>query len=181
MGLRRFFKRVLPGHHHFRSHRKLQFLGPILQDPDIFHLTRRSVAGGVATGLGVAWVPLPIHMFIAALLAIRLRVNLPLAVILVWITNPVTFAPLFYGAYKLGNWLLGRPPQEVEFELAFRWLGTTFITIWEPLLLGCALLGGLSALLGYWAVQLAWRLAVVQKMTARRSSRKAGTGDQARR
>jgi hypothetical protein len=171
MGLRRFFKQVLPGHHHFRNHQKLRFLGDILQDPDIFHLTRRSVAGGVATGLGIAWIPLPIHMFVAALVAIRLRVNLPLAVILVWITNPLTFAPLFYGAYLIGAWLLGRPPQDVNFALTFEWLGTTFTTIWEPLLLGCFVVGSASAMLGYTAVQIAWRIAVVKKLNTRRKAR----------
>jgi hypothetical protein len=171
MGLRQFFQRVLPGHHHFRNHEKLQFLGEILHDPDIFHLTRRSVAGGVATGLSVAWIPLPVHMLVAALIAIRLRVNLPLAVVLVWITNPLTFAPLFYGAYKLGAMVLQRPPRDVHFELSFHWLGTTFTTIWEPLLLGCFLIGSVSGLLGYFAVQFAWRVAVVKKMSARRNSR----------
>ncbi|HEY7841124.1 MAG TPA: DUF2062 domain-containing protein [Gammaproteobacteria bacterium] len=169
MGLRQFFKRVLPGHHHFREHEKLQFLGDILHDPDIFHLTRRSVAGGVATGLSVAWIPVPIHMFVAALVAIRLRVNLPLAVLLVWITNPLTFAPLFYGAYRVGAWMLQRPPRDVEFELGFEWLSTTFMMIWEPLLLGCFVIGSASGILGYFGVQLAWRAAVVRKMNLRRN------------
>lgn len=177
MSLRQFFKQVLPGHHHFRNHERLRFLGDILHDPDIFHLTRRSVAGGVATGLSVAWLPLPIHMFVAALIAIRLRVNLPLAVILVWITNPLTFAPMFYGAYKLGAWLIGRPPQDVHFEFSLHWLGSTFTTIWEPLLLGCAVIALLSGLAGYWGVQLAWRWAVVQKMSLRRSTRNGKKSD----
>ena len=171
MGLRQFFQRVLPGHHHFRNHEKLQFLGDILQDPDIFHLTRRSVAGGVATGLSIAWIPVPIHMFVAALVAIRLRVNLPLAVILVWITNPLTFAPLFYGAYRVGAWILQRPPRDVHFELTLHWLGTTFTTIWEPLLLGCFVIGSVSGILGYSAVQIAWRIAVAKKLSTRRNSR----------
>ena len=172
MGLRQFFKRVLPGHDHFRRHENLQFLGDILHDPDIFHLTRRSVAGGVATGLSVAWIPVPIHMFVAALIAIRLRVNLPIAVILVWITNPLTFAPLFYGAYKLGAWILQRPPRDVHIELSFHWIGTTFTTIWEPLLLGCFLIGSASGLAGYLAVHIAWRVAVMKKMSARRNSKR---------
>jgi len=176
MALRQFFRRVLPGHQHFRNHEKLRFLGPILNDPDIFHLTRRSVAGGVATGLSVAWIPLPIHMFIAALVAIRLRVNLPLAVILVWITNPVTFAPLFYGAYRLGAWLLGRPTQDVHFELTFEWLQTTFMSIWGPLLLGCLVIAAFSAVIGYWTVQWAWRIAVVRKLNGRRSARNGRAG-----
>src|SRR5690606_11748580 len=116
MSLRNHFRRLLPEPGYFRSHERFRFLGAILEDPDIFHITRRSVAGGVATGLAVAWVPLPIQMLTAALIAIRLRVNLPLAVLLVNVTNPLTFAPVFYAAYRLGCRLMGDVPQRVPFE-----------------------------------------------------------------
>ena len=105
MVLKKFFKRILPEVHQIREHKHLQIFGDILHDPHIFHLTRRSVAGGVATGLFVCFLPMPGHMILAALVAIKLRVNLPLAVILVWITNPVTMPPIFYLAYKLGNYI----------------------------------------------------------------------------
>jgi uncharacterized protein (DUF2062 family) len=168
MSLRNHFRRLLPEPGYFRSHERFRFLGAILEDPDIFHITRRSVAGGVATGLAVAWVPLPIQMLTAALIAIRLRVNLPLAVLLVNVTNPLTFAPVFYAAYRLGCRLMGDVPQRVPFEATLEWLGTTFLLVWKPLLLGCSVIGTLSAVAGYAAVQLAWRLTVVRKLRRRR-------------
>ena len=94
--------------------------------------------------------------------------------ILVWITNPFTFAPLFYGAYRLGAWLIGRPPQHFEFEFSLGWLGTAFSTIGGPLLLGCLVIATVSAVAGYWLVQVAWRLAVIRRMNGLRSARNEG-------
>ena len=158
----------MPDHHTLRQHRALAFLGTLLHDPRIFHLTRHSAAGGMAAGLFCAFFPIPGHMVFAAIAAIRFRVNLPIAAAAVWITNPVTMPPIFYGAYRLGAALLGRPPEQVSFEFSLEWFSTTFVHIWPPLVTGCLILAITSALLGYGFVQLLWRLAVVMKVRERR-------------
>ncbi|HKK16744.1 MAG TPA: DUF2062 domain-containing protein, partial [Gammaproteobacteria bacterium] len=71
--MRSFLKKYLPEHAHFREHRYLRHFGELLHDPNIWHLTRRSSAGGVATGLFCAFIPLPIHMIVAAALSILFR------------------------------------------------------------------------------------------------------------
>src|SRR3990170_6990731 len=121
MSLRSFFKRYLPEHHKIREHQYIRHFGSLLHDPNIWPLTRRSSAGGVAAGLFCAFIPLPIHMIVAAAVAILFRVNLPLAVVLTWITNPLTFAPVFYFAYQVGSWLLRVPVQNIAFEFSIRW------------------------------------------------------------
>ena len=171
MGLRQFFKRILPPHNEIRSHRHLQFLGDILHDPEIFHLTRHSAAGGVANGLFLAFLPIPGQMATAALVAILLRINLPISVVLVWITNPVTAAPIYFLAYETGRILLGGPPQPFRIEFSLEWLGSTFLDVWPELLLGCLVFSTVAALLGYAAVQVAWRAAVQTKWRQRRDRR----------
>lgn len=171
MGLKNFFKRVLPRDHEIRDHKHLQILGKILHDPNIFHITRRSSAGGVAIGLFVAFLPLPGHMLVAAILAIYFRVNLPLAVVLVWLTNPLTIAPYLFLAYKTGTFLLHIPAEHVNFELSFSWAGQTLQRIWQPLLLGCLTYSTLTAVLGYVAVRWIWRLATIRKWEERKRSK----------
>ena len=70
MSLRSFFKRFLPEPHRVRNHKHLRHFGDLLHDPGIWHLNRRSASGGIAVGLFCAFIPLPIHMIVAAAVAI---------------------------------------------------------------------------------------------------------------
>jgi uncharacterized protein (DUF2062 family) len=172
MGLRGFFKHLLPEHHEFQQHEQLGILGDILHDPNIFHLNRHSAAGGVAIGLFLAFIPVPGQMLIAALLAIYFRVNLPLAVVFVWLSNPITIPPLFYLSYKFGALLLGETPRELDFELSFAWFSEIIMDIWDALILGSLLLGGLSAVAGYFVIRLLWRMAIIKKWEERKEKKK---------
>jgi len=167
--MRSIFKRYLPARHTFQEHRFLKMFGRLLHDPNIWHLTRRSTAGGIATGLFCAYIPLPIHMLVAGAAAIILRVNLPLAVIFTWITNPVTVAPIFIFAYELGATILDRPARIIEFNYSFQWLMEKLGDIWQPLLLGCFILATASAVAGYITVRLLWRLSAVIRWKDRKN------------
>ena len=169
--MRHFLKRVLPQRHEIQQHKHLQVFGDILHDPEIFHLTRRSTAGGVATGLFFAFIPVPGQMVISALAAIVLRVNLPIAVILVWVTNPVTIPPLLYLAYKTGAWILNRPFQPIVFDLTWHWFTEIFLEIWPSLITGCLLFGTVSAALGYITTRLLWRIQIKRRWEARRAAK----------
>jgi hypothetical protein len=168
---RKLIKRYLPDKSHYQAHPRLSRLGLRLHDPDLWHVNRRSASGAVALGLFLAWVPVPLQMVLAALGAMALRVNLPIAVAMVWITNPITIPPLFWLAYALGAWLLGHPAPQVEATPSLAWFAEAFHQIWQPLLLGCLVLGVASAGLGYLATRLLWRLHVVRAWEARRRRR----------
>jgi len=109
---------------------------------------------------------------LAAGSAIFMRVNLPISVALVWITNPVTMGPMFYFAYKVGAWALQIPPTEFNFELSMDWLMVGLGAIWQPFLLGCLILGTTCATLGFVAMRILWRLHVFQYIKKRRLRKK---------
>jgi uncharacterized protein (DUF2062 family) len=157
---KRFIKRYMPDHETIRGHKHLQFLGTLLHDPNILHLNRRSVSGAFAVGLFMAFVPVPFQMVLGAIGAIVFRVNLPISVGLVWITNPLTIPPIYYFAYKVGTWVLHTPTREIHFQLSTEWVMQELGAIWEPLLLGCLICGSVSAVLGYVLVRGLWRLQV---------------------
>ncbi len=169
--MKKLLRSFMPDHHSLRQYRALAFLGNLLHDPQIFHLTRHSAAGGMAAGLFCAFFPIPGHMIFAAIAAIGFRVNLPVAVAAVWVTNPITIPPIFYLAYRLGSAFLDNPVEPVKFEFTLDWLGTTFVHIWPPLVTGSLILAITSAALGYFSVRLLWRLAVVMKVLERRRRR----------
>lgn len=68
-------------------------------------------------------------MLLAAAVAIPLRVNLPLSVALVWLTNPLTMPPIFYGTYLVGVAVLGHEKQEFAFEPTWQWLQASISSI----------------------------------------------------
>ena len=86
------------------------------------------------------------QMFLAAGAAIIARVNVPVSVALVWLTNPITIPPMFYGAYRLGAWVLDVPRRPFNFELSWDWLMDSLYTIGPSFLTGCFIIGTLSSI-----------------------------------
>ncbi len=172
MGLRGFFKRILPARHKFQQHQQLGLLGDILHDPNIFHLNRHSAAGGVAIGLFLAFLPVPGQMLLAALLAIYFHVNLPLAVVFVFLINQQKIPPLFYLSYKTGAFILQESPKNITFDFSLHWFSEIFFDIWDTLLLGCLTLGGLSAISGYFIIKWLWRIAIIKKWEERKEKKR---------
>lgn len=169
---RKILKRFLPDHHRILKHKQLKIFGGWLHNPNLWHLNRRSVAGAFSVGLLVAFVPIPFQMLLAAAIALATHVNLPIAVSLVWISNPLTMPALFYFAYKVGAWMLSVPTHSVQFELSIDWLMTKLGDIWQPFLLGCLVLGLLSATLGNIIIRGFWRMHVINNWRNRRQRRK---------
>lgn len=164
---RKIFKKYLPDHKKIKENRFLLLFGDLLNEPQLWHLNRQSASVAFAIGLFCAFIPVPFQMVIAAALAIVLRANLPISVILCWITNPLTIPPMFYFAYKVGTWVLGSPPGEFTFELSMDWLKNDLLPIWKPFLLGCFICSAVSSALGYATIQLFWRYHVVMAWKAR--------------
>ena len=169
---RRLLRRLLPANRWFREHPKLRRLGARLQDPALWHLNRRSVSGGLGVGLFVAWVPLPFQMLLAAAGALVLRVHLPLAVLAVWVTNPLTIPPMYVLAMRTGSWILGYETRRLQFRFSWEWLSDKLADVWAPLLTGALVLGVLSALAGVLATRLLWRVVVLRSWLERRERRR---------
>lgn len=171
----------MPSEATLQAHPGLRWLAPLLRRPFLWHLNRRRVA--VGAGIGVfCGLLIPLAQIAgAAVLAVLLRANLPVAAVATLVTNPVTFAPIFVLAYKTGAAILGEPvkpaaaqaleaaalgaeadPAEVEPG----WIERAR-AIGKPLFLGLALFAVVGGL-GTWAlVHLLWTLAVLLKRRRR--------------
>lgn len=165
-------KRFLPTPGKLREIKSLHILGDWIYEPNLWHINRASTSTAFFVGLFVAFIPLPSQMVIACLLSVWLRCNLPLAVALCWVTNPLTMGPIFWFAYKLGALVMGEPIHVEQFAISWEWLQTGLLAIWQPFLLGCLLCGFFFGSLGYFIVQTLWRWQVVQRWEARRENRR---------
>src|SRR5690554_5249096 len=172
---RKFIRRIMPKHEAVKNSKSLKIFGSLLHDANLWHLNRRSASGSFAVGLFCAFIPVPFQMLIAAAAAISFRVNLPLSVSLVWISNPITMPVLFYFCYLLGAWLINAPSQPFAFELSWQWLAHSISTIGPAFLLGCLIMAVISGILGYFTISLLWRKSVVNawRLRAQRMLKKA--------
>lgn len=98
----------MPSPHSVQRNRWLRWLGPGLMHPRLWHMSRRGIALGAAIGVFFAFL-IPIAQIpLSAGLAVALRANVPAAVVGTLVNTPLTFAPVYYGAWRVGNWMLGR-------------------------------------------------------------------------
>ncbi|MEJ2176733.1 MAG: DUF2062 domain-containing protein, partial [Gammaproteobacteria bacterium] len=81
----------MPSPGRIRSLRLLRYFGDRIHDHHLWRVNRQSVSRATAIGLFCAYLPLPMQMLPAALLAIFFRANLPISILLVWISNPFTW------------------------------------------------------------------------------------------
>lgn len=160
--------KYLPSRESIRTQRALAPVRHLLVHPELWQLHRRSVGGAFFIGLFCAFMPVPSQMVLAALCALAVRCNLPIAVSLVWITNPLTIGPMFYFAYRLGAWVLDVEISTGPFELSWQWFGSQFATIWRPVLVGCLVCGCGAGLTGAVASRLLWRFHVIRRWRQRR-------------
>ncbi|AVQ86637.1 DUF2062 domain-containing protein [Plesiomonas shigelloides] len=166
--LKQFIQKYLPSQEAMQNHKSLRILNRWLHHANLWNLNRRSASGAFAVGLFVAFIPLPCQMLLAAAGAILLRVNLPLSVALVWLTNPVTMPPIFYCAYKVGSWILGTPPFTGEVHFTTEWMMQHFSHLFTPFLLGSFVCGIVAAIVGYFAIRGIWRYSVTRNWQKRR-------------
>jgi uncharacterized protein (DUF2062 family) len=168
--LRKRFQKFLPSHESVKRNRYIAFFGSALQHHNLWHLNRRSVAGGVAVGLFCGLIPGPLQMLGSALLSVILRVNLPVALVATLYTNPLTIVPLYFAAYKLGALVTGysggSAPVQLELTLSdpgrwFPMLLDWITAMGKPFAIGLPLLASILAIAGYFSVLGGWRLYVL--------------------
>ena len=177
---RKIFKKYLPSHERVRNNRHIAKFGGFLQHPNLWHLNRHSVAGGVAVGMFSGLVPGPFQMLAAALLAVALRVNLPVALATTFYTNPFTIGPLYVLAYLIGRLIISGDDAALSSPPEMEWsrLGASFdaflhwaLSMGTPLAVGLVALALALAALGYACVQIGWRAYVIRAWRKRRQLR----------
>lgn len=128
----------------------------------------RAIAGGLGLGTFIAFTPtVGVQLILALLVATMFNMNRPAASIPVWITNPVTVAPIYSFNYWLGLKFWAGPPLS-EVSGLFKDIGHTmahlefwnikdqFLAILQmgkeiliPLLLGSLAIGALTGIAVY--------------------------------
>ena len=168
---RRFFRKFAFKRHQIAEQWFMTPFRHLLHDHRLWGIRRKTVVPAFSLGLAVAFLPFPGHFLLAALAALALRINIPVAAVSTLVVNPVTVGPLFYSAYRLGAAMLDIAPGPFDFELSLDWMQNVFVSVWLPLSLGCIVLGAGAAVLGYISLDALWRYSIHDYKTRKRNKR----------
>jgi len=166
---RRVFKPLSRQRHRWKARWFMQPFRVLLDHPVYWTLNRHNVTRAFALGLFISFVPLPIQTLLSVLLALLLRLNIPAVLAGTLLTNPFTMVPLFLTAYWIGTQILGVPERPIAFEMSWQWLTTGLLPIWKPFLLGCLIMGALSALIGHVLLAGLWHITLLIKYHRRKN------------
>jgi uncharacterized protein len=165
---RKFFRKYTPSIDKVREYKALSFLGDRVFHPSLWHLNRRSAAGGVAVGVFCGLIPGPLQMLAAAIACVTFRLNLPVALVATLYTNPLTIVPLYLLAYQIGSFVLGagggrpaNPPPDWDWTSMVKSaeaMGQWMVSLGAPLALGVFLLACILSALSYFLVRVAWNV-----------------------
>ncbi|MBT3202527.1 MAG: DUF2062 domain-containing protein [Phycisphaerales bacterium] len=122
--------------------------------------TPHRIALGVGIGMFITWTPtVGFQMLLVLALAWLLGANKLVGVPFVWISNPVTIAPIFYPNYLLGKYVLGSNCEDPNFTEAITLSGTWLEKVqnwWEvtwrvfwPLWVGSIIIGLVLGVISY--------------------------------
>lgn len=154
----KWFKKYIPTKASLKKNKHLKHIQHFFDDPDLWHLNCHSVATAASMGCFIGYLPIPGHMIMAAGLSIIFKANLPIAVAMVWISNPITIPFMFYLAYRVGAHILGTPPMSFHIEANYQWFLHEIDHFAFPTLVGSLICGFILAVIANLLVRLYYSL-----------------------
>jgi len=131
---------------------------------------RKMVSKAVLVGLFIAFIPIPMQMLLVIAMVPFIKFNVPIALAMCWLSNPLTMPPMYYMEYVTGAYILGTEIENVEMSL--EWFSNNLDNIFIPLYVGTLFYSVIGSLLAYWAVNYFWHESVHKDRKLHRDERK---------
>ena len=141
-----------------------------IQEAIVADSDERSLAAGFAVGVFFSFSPLvTLHTVLALSVAFVFRFNKMTTIAGVWVNNPYSMPFVFYGCFRLGEWILGMRVAPPSFEsYTIETVLKAAVPYAAPLFLGTTIVGLAAAALGYVVV---YRIAVKVKSARRKGTK----------
>jgi len=162
--IREFFKKISTNNPKFN-----EFLDKYNLPKAYFAINRRAVTKGLLVGLFWGFIPMPFQMLGVIATTPFMKFNVPIALATVWLSNPITYPPLWYLEYLTGNLILGKEGLD-NIELTMQWFQEHWNDIVVPLYVGTAFYSTVVAYLIYLLVNWLW-IKSVNKANKKRNSK----------
>ena len=149
-----------------RRRRNQQGLVARMLRSELVRWEKTLVARGTAVGLFWAFIPMPFQMVPAMLCCWLIRANLPIALIWVWLTNPITLPPIILLEFAIGRAI-------ENFASAYGFLpvfyGTGAIAnSFRTLITGSITLSCIAMLVGYLTISILFEISHRQQLKRKR-------------
>jgi uncharacterized protein (DUF2062 family) len=131
---------------------------------------RKMISRGVLIGLFIAFIPMPMQMAAVLLFMPFFRFNVPVALAMCWLSNPLTMPPMYYMEYLTGSFFLGSEVAPVE--LTLEWFSENIDDIFVPLYVGTIFYSVFGSLFAYFTVNYLWKLSVNKEKKQRKDKNK---------
>jgi len=118
-------------------------------------INRRSITRGLAFGLFWMFIPMPFQMVAVIAMTPFVAFNVPIALLMVWLSNPATMPLLFYIEYLTGNFILNLDGAE-KIELKMSWFVNNWDAIVLPLYVGALFYAIIIPLIAYIVADWLW-------------------------
>jgi len=137
-------------------------------------VNRRMITRGVAVGLFWGFIPMPMQMLAVMATVPFIRFNVPIAISMVWLSNPFTMPPMYYMEYITGNFILGREGID-DIELTMKWFTENFDDILVPLYTGTAFYSIVVTSIIYLVINRLWVRSVHSEKKERKHRKRKKT------
>jgi len=118
-------------------------------------INRKSISRGILIGLFWGFIPMPMQMLAVLAVTPFIKFNVPIAISMVWLSNPITMPFMYYMEYQTGNFLLDRDGLE-NIELTLDWFSQNWDNIIVPLYIGTIPYSLLCSSLIYYIINTLW-------------------------
>jgi len=116
--------------------------------------TRKMISRGAFIGIFIAMIPIPLQMVAVLLFTPFFKFNVPIAIIMCWITNPFTMPFIYYIEYITGGYILGIEITEVE--ITIEWFQNNLSKIIFPLYVGALVYSITLSFIIYYLINHLW-------------------------
>ncbi len=147
------------------------FIGKYKIPREYLSINRKSVSKAILVGLFWGFIPMPMQMLAVLATIPFLKFNVPLAISVVWLSNPITMPPMYYMEYLTGNFILGREGID-SIEMSVEWFKENLDDIFVPLYIGTAFYSIVVSSTVYFIINRLWIFSVKTEQDEKTKLRK---------
>jgi len=139
-----------------------QFIKKYKIPREYLSINRKSISRGILIGLFWGFIPMPMQMLAVLAITPFIKFNVPIAISMVWLSNPITMPFMYYMEYQTGNFLLNREGVE-NIELTLDWFSQNWDNIIVPLYVGTVPYSIFVSSFIYYLINTLWIKSVKQE------------------